>query len=336
LEAEYQALVAGAALVDRSCRCWFEAHGADRHAWLHNLTTNQVKTLGQNEGVYAFALNSQGRIQFDLNIINSGESLWIDIDRRFRESALKHLNKYIITEDVSLSDRTDKAVRIGLCGPAAIQLLTSVGVPQARAMPTLGLSTAHWRGQRVSLIRHDFCGVFGVELFLPVMAAIELWPEWTAGQRNPRVQPVGQTAVQVHRIEAGIPWPGHEITGEYLPAETRQLDRAVSHTKGCYLGQEVVERMRSRNVVARQLCVLRFEGERVPPNGTQILSETGQLVGAVTSACTSLASGESIGLGYVKTAHATGEAKLRAEWEGPDGPDKTMTTLSAQLAGSVG
>jgi len=128
--------------------------------------------------------------------------------------------------------------------------------------------------------------------------------------------PVGDDAVQAHRIEAGIPWPGHEITDEYLPAETRQLDRAVNYQKGCYLGQEVVERMRSRAVVARQLVGLRLDDAAVPPVPSELFDENGKPVGRVTSSCRSIALACVVGLGYVKTASSAVGTALRLAGDG--------------------
>ena len=138
--------------------------------------------------------------------------------------------------------------------------------------------------------------------FIPVDDAVAFWQEYTDRKRSTPITPVGGDAIEIHRIEAGIPRSGFEIADEYLPAETKQLERAVSVNKGCYLGQEVVERMRSREVVARQLCGLLIEGETVPPIGAGLTSADEKLVGTLTSVCRSIAGECVIGLGYVKTA----------------------------------
>ena len=312
-ENEYRALCAGPALVERSYRALLEVTGADRATWLHNLTTNQVKNLGRGEGNYAFVLNIQGRILFDVNILVRAESIWLDLDRRFLETAKKHFSKYSITEDVAVFDRSEEFVRFALVGSGAVALLAELDAANAAAMATLSLSQIEWRGAVIPLIRHDFCGPFGAELFVPTQQAVEFRQECcTSG----KAVPVGDDAVQVHRIEVGIPWPGHEITDEYLPAETRQLDRAVNYQKGCYLGQEVVERMRSRQVVARQLVGVRIEGATVPPVPSELIDENGKPVGKVTSACCSIAQACVIGLGYVKTASSTAGTALSLASDG--------------------
>ena len=342
LENEYRAIGAGAAIADRSYRALLEVTGADRATWLHNLTTNQVKNLGRGEGNYAFLLNIHGRILFDVNMLVRAESIWLDLDRRFMETAKKHFSKYTITEDVTVVDRSEEFVRYGLVGPGAVALLAELGAPNAAAMAqlnhvTIELPVADQSRERkladtnadqnrdcqgavhtaatinrsipvaVLVVRHDFCGPFGVELFVPADRAVEL--RSTLVDQH-RAIPVGDDAVQVHRIEAGVPWPGHEITDEYLPAETRQLARAVNYQKGCYLGQEVVERMRSRAVVARQLVGLRLDGPAIPALRSEISDPVGKPIGQVTSSCHSPALNCPIALAYVKTASSSTGSRL--------------------------
>lgn len=342
LENEYRALGAGPAIVDRSYRALLEVTGADRATWLHNLTTNQVKNLGRGEGNYAFVLNNQGRILFDVNILARAESIWVDLDRRFLQTAKKHFSKYAITEDVTVVDRSEEFVRLGLVGPKAVALLAELGAANAEAMAQLSHVTiqipeadqSHGRkladtntdqnrdcqgavhvsatvnrsmSVAVLVMRHDFCGPFAVELFVPADRAVEFRG---AMIDQHRAIPVGDDAVQVHRIEAGIPWPGHEITDEYLPAETRQLERAVSFQKGCYLGQEVVERMRSRHVVARQLVGLRLDGPPIPALKSEVSDTEGKPMGHVTSSCHSQLLNCPIALAYVKTASSSTGSRL--------------------------
>ncbi len=326
LDLEYRALTDGPALVDRSYRGLLEVKGADRAAWLHNLVTSDVKSLSPGEGRCAFALNLKGRILFEANICFREDSMWIDLDRRSLHPARSHLEKYIITEDVAVCDRSDDFVRLALVGSAAKALLAEMGVGHATTMPWLGTTMMTWDDCLIPLIRHDFCGPGAVELLVPAAHAVAVWRRLSDPSRPGRAVPAGDDAVQVHRIEAGLPWPFREITEEYLPAETRQLDRAVSFTKGCYLGQEVVERMRSRGVVARQLVGVELEGTRVPPTGAKLKTDDDEPVGQITSACSSVARGSVIGLGYVKTAHAAVGTCLTASWE-----DRSTPATVAEL-----
>lgn len=296
--------IEGASFFNRSDRVLFEIEGKDRAAWLHNLTTNQVKTLQPGEGNYAFVLNVQGRILFDLNLLVRANSIWIDLDRRFVEAAKKHFSKYTITEDVKLTDRTAEFSRIALIGRASGALLGSIGVGNAKAMASLAQTAFRWRDAEIALFRSDFCGPMAFELIVPTVFHGEFLGFLREGGLGQRIDEAPPDLVETLRIEWGIPSPGREITDEYLPAETRQLERAVSHQKGCYLGQEVVERMRSRHVVARQLVGLTLTTDQPPACPTPIRTPSGETVGLMTSACRSERLGSVVALGYVKTAQA--------------------------------
>ncbi len=313
LEAEYRALAAGPAVVDRSDRGLLEVTGADRLKWLHQLTTNQVKSLSPGEGNYAFVLNVRGRILFDLNMLVRGDCVWIDLHRECVEPSRIHFEKYRITEDVSVADRSDDFVRIGLTGRGAAGLLSEMGASHAANMPLLGTSQVTWSGVALSLVRTDFCGPLSVEFFVPAGHAAAFWRTLVTPSR---AVPVGDDAVQVHRIEAGILWPGHEITDDVLPAETGQLERAVNLTKGCYIGQEVVERMRSRDALARRLVGLEVAGDTMPPAGAKIQDGSRRPIGQVTSVCRSIARGCIVALGYVKGSSGAAPAPLRLAWAG--------------------
>lgn len=318
--AEYRAVSSGPAIVDRSYRALIEVRGTERTNWLHNLTTNQVKTLGRGEGNHAFVLNTQGRILFEVNVLVLEESIWVDLDRRFLAVALKHFDKYIITEDVTITDRSDDFVRLGLVGEAARMLASEFGVSNAVSMPALSTAAGRWKETPMLVMRHDFCGPFGVELFVPSECPVELWEELTAPSRPDPAITAGDDAVQAHRIEMGLPWPGREITDEHTPAETGRIERAVSFDKGCYLGQEIVERMRSRDVVARELCGLRILHDVVPPRGARLVDHEGKAIGQVTSSCYSPAQGGVIALGYLRRGSTAPGTGLKVAWDGGSTP----------------
>lgn len=309
---EYGAIGGGPAVVDRSHRGLIEVAGKDRLNWLHNLTTNQVRTLGVGDGNYAFATNVKGRIVFDLHVLVRPEIAWLDVDRRFLEAALAHLERYIITEDVRLTDRTGEFTRLGLTGPAARDALTRLGAPHAANAPLCASTDLRLGSQEVIGFRSDFCGGFGVEFVVPAAAAPDVW-SWLVSAGGGAATPAGDDAVHAHRIEAGIPWSGIEITDEVLPAETGQAERAVSFQKGCYLGQEVVERMRSRGSVGRLLRGLVVDGHDPPAPGTPLFLEDGSVVGVMTSACHSPALRAIAALGYVRSTCADPGNRLMVE-----------------------
>ena len=323
--AEFRALRNGPALVDRSYRRHIELTGADRGAWLHNLTSNEVKNLSPGEGNYAFALNVKGRILFDLGVIVRQDSIWIDLDASFLDSALAHFEKYKIVEDVVIENQTPGSTRFGLAGESAKEMLSELGAAHAATMPRFSSTQIVVDGLSVPMFRSDFTGQFAVELMIPADNAVALWKKLRDHSGAVNVTPVGHDAVQRRRIEAGIPWAGCEISNEYLPAETGQYDRSVSRLKGCYLGQEIVERMHSRGAVARRLVGLRFEGGGIPQTPAPLTSESGTALGQVTSACRVPWTSKAVGLGYVKSASA--EPGTRLQVGGMEGLLSTVVEL---------
>ncbi len=325
LEEEYARLADGPALIERTDRAVVEVTGSDRVSWLHNLITNDLRNVSPGEGQYAFALNVQGRILFDLVVLVQRESLRLDVHAAWSEQARKHLEKYIITEDVRLADRSASLVRMGLAGQRAKALAQELGAGQASALPLFGWAEVHWRGKPVQLYRHDFFGVFALDLIVPASCAVALWRWLTDDARQAPAVPVGWEAVQVRRIEAGVPFPGSDITDDVLPAETGRLEQAVSFQKGCYLGQEVVERMRSRGQVARRLIGITLAAESSPPPGATVMRDAAK-VGMVTSSCHSIALRRPVALSYLKKSAADSGTDVRISWEGGEATG-TVTAL---------
>jgi folate-binding protein YgfZ len=331
VQAEYAALRRGLVLHERAAAGLIEVTGRDRAAWLHNFLTHEIRALGPGEGNYGFALNAKGRVVFDAQVLAAEDRLLMNIDRRWTATALKHLGRYIIMEDVQLQDVSSDHVWLALAGPACAELCTALGLAHAAAMAQLQHAAVMIARIPARCVRHDFCGIPAVELLVAAEHAAELWAALAEAGRPLGLRPAGCQAVESARVEAGIPASLADIDDQVLPAETGQLERAVSFNKGCYLGQEVVERMRARRAVARLLVGLRFEGsgERRPAGagGTvgaaateageagaagAALEHDGQPAGRVTSAVDSYGLGARIGLGYVQTALAKPGTPLTA------------------------
>lgn len=243
---EYRSVHESAGLFDLSDRGLVNAAGADRKAWLHNLVTNAVKTLDDGHGNYAFSTDVKGRMQFDLNMLALPETLWLDIDRSRVAAALQHFDMRLITEDVQLSDISTEWARLAVAGPQAGAIAEQLGVGQFTALPELGHAALSDGG---CFVRHDFVGLPGFELIVPAAAAAEWWQRMA----DAGAKPCGTWVRDVLEIEAGRPRWGRDLDDQILPPETGQLERGISYNKGCYLGQEVIERMRSRGVLARRL-----------------------------------------------------------------------------------
>ncbi len=301
---EYEVARAGAGLYPALDRGMIEITGVDRAAWLHNLVTNAVRDLQPGDGNYTFAANLKGRILFDLNVLVCPGAIRLDLDRRAVPVALNHFNRYLITEDVVIEDMTASYARFALVGPRAPEVAANAGVPETAAMAQLAPAFVDLPGQRVMVFRHDSAGVFGLEICVPAEFADEVWSHLLDVGRPAGIQPVGRSALRTLRIEAGIPVWGEEIDDQVLPAETLQLDRAVSFNKGCYLGHEVIERVRSHHALPRKLVGLRLA--QLPADATLPipLRADDKVVGRLMSFCHSPGVGAPIGLGYLLSACA--------------------------------
>lgn len=251
----YQALREGAAILDLSARGRIRASGEDRKRLLHAMTTNHVQELEPGRTIYAFFLNAQGRIQADVWIHAEEEYLLLDVEPEVREKVFAHLDKFIIADDVTLEDITATTAEIGVEGP------------HAAAVPPQGI-----------VVNATVTGQAGFRMVVPVEqkdAVLE------ALQAAGGVPASAEDILSV-RLENGVPRYGDDISDASLVQETQQL-QAVHFNKGCYLGQEIVERVRSRGQVNRLLTKLRVDGKSVPAAGEKVMAGD-QEAGTVTSA----------------------------------------------------
>jgi len=289
---EYRAAREGVALFDRGDRGLLVLTGADRTSWLQNLVTNDVAGLGENAGTYAFATDVKGRVVFDLNVLALRDALWLDIDRALIPRALAHLERFLISEDVRTRDASAEFSRLGWSGPGAGGIAEALGFAAAADMPARSSTALEGDGTR--LVRHDFTGLPGYELIVPFAQAAAWWDRLVAAG----AAPAGFHVLDALRIEAGIPWFGREIDEKVVAPEADPAGCAISYKKGCYLGQEVIERMRSRGVQARRLVRLRAS-PAVALDLPADLRKGGQTVGRITSLVRPPVEPVGVGLGYV-------------------------------------
>jgi folate-binding protein YgfZ len=312
VRAEFQALLSGCGLYDLSWRARIAVTGSDRVRWLNGMATNNVRDLVPGHGVYAFLLNAQGRIQADLYVFQRGESLLVDTERRQREKVLQLFDHYIIADDVEIADISDKLTALGLTGPESRNILERAGVAVPDLAP-LQFADVAWQDalkekKTVTLLRSGEEARESWQIWVAPEHASELWGALLkAGAR-----PTGTAALNLFRISRGIPQFGVDIRERDLPQETGQT-RALNFTKGCYLGQEIVERIRSRGAVHRQFTAFVVEGA-LPEAGAKILAgeKEEKEVGEITSsAILPLPGGDRpVALGYLRREAA--EKDLRA------------------------
>jgi aminomethyltransferase len=288
----YQALLRGAAWLDLSARGRIVARGRDRARLLHAITSNEVRKMTPGTGCYAFLLNPQGRIQADLSLFCHADYFLIDTEPELPEKVRLHIQRYIIADQVELEDVTASTAAIGLEGPGAAAILAELGAP----VPVDGYSHAAWAEATVAAV--TVTGQAGVRIFCPA--------EQAAGLVH-RLETAGAVAASAEdarlvRIENGKPRYGEDIRETSLPQETQQM-HAVSFNKGCYLGQEIVERIRAQGRVNKKLMRVVLEGAEVPVPGTKTTVDGAEA--EVTSAVVSPSSGEVVALAYVRQRPVT-------------------------------
>ncbi len=289
-----------------------EVTGRDRQDWLHNMVTNAVRTLNPGDGNYAFATTAQGRTVFDLHVLVFDSALWLDVDERWIAPALAHLGKYLVTEDVELRDISAEWRRIGILGRKAPRLVESLGLGgNFASYADVQHAAVQIAGHDARLVRKNIGPILAGEVHVPTAAVEEVAGAVRESAAAVGMVEIGRDLRDMIRIEAGQPASIADIDDDVIPPETLQVERGISHVKGCYIGQEVIERMRSRGVMARRLAGYRVAGDDVPPHDTPVVV-SGKQVGRITSACRSVGLGGILGLGYVKTMLAQSGTGLAA------------------------
>lgn len=306
---ELGALLARTGVYDLGWRNFIRCAGRDRVRWLNGMVTNSVKGLEENAGCYAFVLNAQGRIQGDLDIYRrSGdpESLWLQTDRAQIEPLTAFIRRYIIMDQVTLEPQETWTV-LGIAGPDAAGKIAALGL-SVREMSSGQLIEAVWLDKPVVIAAVYGPRVPRYEIWIEANAVFDLWNALIAAGSVP----CGANAVEQLRILEGTPAYGVDIADRDLPQETNQI-RALNFTKGCYLGQEIVERIRSRGSVHRTFSGFLVEGNPPPPK-TSVTAE-GKAVGELTSTARILipeVEERVLGLGYIRREALDSKAVLTA------------------------
>ncbi len=277
--AEIAALTAGAAVHDLGWLKRVSVRGEDRFRWLSGMVTNTVNDLGTNAGAWNLVLNAQGRIQGDLTSWREGDNLELVISADQYDKLLAHLEHFIIMDDVELVPLGQEPglaeTCLGVTGPQADEVLARIGLPTLPEPMTA--TRVEWNGLDLRVQRDYGAGAKHYRLWTPASGVKRLSQTLSTGGATP----VGFAMLDAFRIAEGIPLYGVDIAERDLPQETSQL-RALHFSKGCYLGQEIVERIRSRGNVHRHLRSLELTGP-LPAPGTELkLDDT--VVGQITSA----------------------------------------------------
>jgi folate-binding protein YgfZ len=299
---ELEALRSGCGVFDLGWRTKIMVTGKDRVRWLHNMVTNSVRDLALNRGAYNLVLNAQGRILGDMYIYNRSEFLQLDTDRAQVEPLLTAMKRFIIMDKVEMNVAGDLSA-IGICGLKAPDVLAAAGT-DAGGLEPLQIREQALANLGVALVRGPEQKPGWYEAWLDSNRAHEFWQKLL----NAGARPVGSQALEWWRVVHGIPHYGRDIRDRDLPQETEQV-QALNFNKGCYIGQEIVERIRSRGQVHRKFTGFEFEGGPLAPGKYE---SEGRTLAEITSVARVPTSGgeRNIGLGYVRRDAAAAGPQL--------------------------
>jgi folate-binding protein YgfZ len=305
---EYRALREGAGITDGTLshgRLFLT--GADRRTYLQGLLTNDIVALIPGTGCYAAYLTAQGRMLADMRLFELGDALLVNVDAAVAGSVRTKWEMFIFSEDVRVEDRSTVTMQFGIYGPRAAHVLSAVlpedavshaaSTERMESMPLYASAQRTFMGEPLILLRSDEPGRRGFEIVVGAALGDAL--------RGKLLEAggviVSPDTLEVCRVEAGRPRFGIDMTEDTIPLEAGIEDRAISQTKGCYVGQEIIIRVlhRGHGRVARRLVGLALDGsDVVPPRGTPVKAAERD-VGAITSAVNSPALGHAIALAYV-------------------------------------
>lgn len=321
--AEYLAASQHAGLADLSNRGKVEVQGKDRVQLLHNLSTNDVKKLPAGRGCEAFFLDAKGRIREYGTIFNTGDSHWIDTPAGRASDLVRHLDRYVIREDVTLHDRSQEYVQLHLVGPKAAAVLAQLGIEQASGWENLTIENVELAGTTCQLRRQDRSIYPGYDLLVPVDVCLSVWDLLIEASG---LKPIGMETMEVLRMEAGIPAPGREIGEENFPQEMAREKQAVSFNKGCYIGQETVARLDTYGHINWILRGLIVDGDEPPQVGTPV--QVGDAsIGTISSSGFSFRLGKPVALAVLRYQQSQPGTHVTLGTEGSSGISAVVAEL---------
>jgi folate-binding protein YgfZ len=291
---EQRAVRQSAGVVDWSARGKVRVTGADRLEFLDGLLTNDLKPLAEGAGLYAATLDHRAHVHGDATVYHAGDHYLLETDPETREAILAYLQKLLVSEDVTLTDATAEFGLLGVFGPRSVEIVERI----SGRMPPIGPYdhlVANIADTRVRIARSPYFGGAGFELWIPFDGDLRaVWRSVTEAGATP----FGSAAAEALRIEAGRPKFGVDMGEDTLALEAR-LEPAISMTKGCYVGQEIVSRAVHQGHMNRLLVGLELEADEPPAHDTPVLRGL-TTVGHVTSAAKSVWRGKVLALGYVR------------------------------------
>ena len=326
--AEYRAARECAALMDTNFRSVFALSGPDRVRYLNAVTSGNIRDLAPGQSAPGLALNAQGHMLAELLTLVLEERLLVLSHAFLRQRTFETLDKFIIMDDATLTDETSQTGTLAIEGPQAAEILREITEVDLGQLPAGAHVAARMQvaGGAIPcrILRRSQFGLPGAELLLPRESLEAARQALGAAVRERGGLPIGYRALDMLRLEAGIPWYGADFDEHQIPQEAGIESTHISFTKGCYTGQEIVERVRSRGHVNRRLGGLAFGSSEAPKPGTEIFAVTEGADGAapvrerpeaghVTSAAFSPLLGKAIGMAYLRREYLAPGTKLLYE-----------------------
>jgi folate-binding protein YgfZ len=311
-QAEQGFAVNAVALIDKNYRSYFSLTGPDRVRYLNAILTNNIKDLQPEQGNISLLLNPQGRILAEIETHALSDKLFCVSHAMIRQQLFESLDKYIIMDDVTLTDETSQHASLALEGPKALALMNTLTGRDISTLTELGSFESTIGSIPCRVVKRSLGGVPGAEFTVDRSNAATLWNILLPAARENGGGAMGYTALSAQRLAQKIPWFGYDFGEKQIPHEADLQDSHISYTKGCYTGQEIVERVRSRGQVNRKRVSLRFSGDTVPQSGAQLTLE-GKEIGYVTRSARNFYPPEIVGMGYVRKEGNASGTTLRFE-----------------------
>src|SRR5215469_4528371 len=297
---EYRYANQSVALLDKNYRAYLSFAGPDRIRYLNAILTNNIKDLAAGQGIISLLLNPQGHILAELETHAFADHHLCVSYAMIREQLISWMDKYIIMDDVTLTDETDLYGTLALEGPQAAEVAREVSGVDVTSQGELFSVDGTVGPIPCRVVKRSPGGVSGAEF---VVARDQLAPLWQILLEAARMHgggPAGYTALSGQRLAQGVPWFGYDFGEKQIPHEAGLENSHISYTKGCYTGQEIVERVRSRGHVNRRRVSLQFSGETVPESGAPLTTFDGKEAGYITRAARIWDPSQIFGMAYVR------------------------------------
>jgi folate-binding protein YgfZ len=306
---EYNFARESVALMDKNYRAYLDFTGPDRVRYLNAVLTNNVKGLADHHGTVSLFLNPQGHIQGEIETYAFPDRIFCVSFAMIRERLIEGLEKYIIMDDVTLTDVSEKFGTLALEGPKATSVAAKLTGVEINSLAELEMREGTVGTIPCSISKRVTAGIASVEFLAEGPQLQALWTFLLRATTENGGGPMGYTALNALRLEQGVPWFGYDFGEKQIPHEAGLQNSHISYTKGCYTGQEIVERVRSRGQVNRTRVSLKFDSPEQPAPNTPLLFE-GKEFGYVTRSGFSPSANAFIGMGYVRREKSYPESVL--------------------------